>query len=370
MAILGCISSIAFADTNLEEQMLRHVEKITVIDTVNVRKTDFFRKYKLPGYVGNILSGDEVDSRLGNPRYAPPFAGQPLTGYSNEFQDYMIWSQEDTTGYLRLAESMRKRDGSWSTPEFTPNMLNFGAEVAPDSVVDANAAFPFLSDDGQTLYFAADNDKSLGGYDIFIATRDPSDGEFLIPRNLGMPFNSPFNDYMMVLDSPNGIGWWASDRNQLDDEVTIYIFAISDSRVNVDPDDENLMAYATLSGWQNLLDEDGSERRLQLLEELAKITPPDTRKPDFELQMPGGSVYRYFSDFKSRQSAELMKGYLAGKADVEDLEHKLAVLRRQFHDTGDKSLGHQILSLEGQIRFREQSLKHTLSEIYKIEKSK
>ncbi len=57
---------------------------------------------------------------------------------------------------------------------------------------------PFFMSDGVTLYYANDGDESIGGYDIFIS-RKGEDG-FLQPQNIGMPYNSPYDDYMLAID--------------------------------------------------------------------------------------------------------------------------------------------------------------------------
>ena len=41
---------------------------------------------------------------------------------------------------------------------------------------------------------------------------------YLAPENVGMPFNSPYNDYMYVIDEFNNLGWFASDRYQPEDK--------------------------------------------------------------------------------------------------------------------------------------------------------
>lgn len=348
----------------LEQQMLSHVEKILVVDTVNVDKYEFFRRYRLQPSAGTILSGAEVGSRLGSTRLSGDFIGEPFTGFTNEFGDYMIWAHEDTTGYLRLAESVRLGDGSWSTPTFTPTVLNNGTD--DDEEATANAAFPFMLDDGQTLYFASDNAGSLGGYDIFIATKDPSDGEFLIPGNLGMPFNSTYDDYMMALDPLTGIGWWASDRNQLEDQVTIYIYALSDERINVETDDADLLSYASLSGWENLLSEDQQSERKRLLKEIASIGPQATHSSEFELQMPGGLTYNFISDFKNKKAASQMQLFLGQKTSFDKKKEELKELRHQYAQ-GDRKLSGKIRQLEEQLRSDEKNLRSLLSEIYKME---
>lgn len=360
-------ASAAPSGQQLERQMLTHVEKVLVIDSINVDRDGFFSHYRMQPSAGAILPGEEIARRLGKAVKTPGLEGEPLTGFTNEFEDYMVWAQEDTTGYLRLAESVRLGDGSWSTPRPAPAVLNFGTEPDDeDDPVEANAAFPFMLDDGQTLYFASDNGQSLGGYDIFVATKDPSDGEFLIPGNLGMPFNSPYDDYMMALDRQTGIGWWASDRNRLEDSITIYIYALSDERVNVDPDDENLQAYATLAGWRELLDEEQLARRDELLALLAAIKPSDSRAPEFTLPMPGGKTYRFLSDFKNRKAASQMQLYIAQKERLDNKEKELASLRASYAK-GDTKLGARIQSMEQQLRADGEALRALLSEIYKLE---
>lgn len=368
LLFLCFVATSAFANDQLMQKMLSHVEKILVVDTIDVDKDRFFQYYRTHPSAGFILEGKSVASRLGSTKFPEEFSGKPMSGFTNEYEDYMIWAQEDTTGYLRLAESVRLIDGSWSKPEFTSPRLNFGEDADDDTPVEANAAFPFMVDDGQTLYFASDNENSIGGYDIFIATKDPSDGSFLIPGNLGMPFNSPYDDYMMVLDRQTGVGWWASDRNQLEDKVTVYIFEITEERDNIDPDDEKLMSYATLSGWQDLIDEESIPKIEKLKKEISEIKKVNRKEPEFSLPMPGGNVYSYFSDFRNRSAAELMKRYLRDKESLKVKNLELAKMRADYDKNNDRGqLSTKILNMEQQVRMQEQQLKALLSQIYNLE---
>lgn len=355
----------------LEEQMLSHVEKIVIIDSITVDKESFFTHYRIQPSAGRILNEEEVESEISSISLPDNFEGKPFVGFTNEFNDYMIWSQRDTTGYLRLAESYRLADDSWSRPEFTSKVLNFGTDdFAEESPLTSNAAFPFMSDDGQTLYFASDNPLSLGGYDIFIATKDPMDGTFLIPGNLGMPFNSVYDDYMLVLDRQTGAGWWATDRNQLDGRITIYIFVLTDERTNVDPEDENLERYATLSGWQDLQDEEDLEEAKRVRTEINNIRELNTKEPDFILPMPGGKTYRYYSDFKNRRAASMMQSYLRDEEVLKKKRNELEDLRKQYYETGSNSISARIQDMEKQVLTDEYSLKALKAEIYKEETSK
>lgn len=118
---------------------------------------------------------------------------------------------------------------NWSDPE-PLNTLN----------EQGNVNYPYLMADGVTLYYASDGEGSLGGYDIFVTRYDSESSSYLRPDNIGMPFNSPANDYMYVIDELNNLGWFASDRYQPEDKVCIYVFVPNETKVvydyeNTDP---------------------------------------------------------------------------------------------------------------------------------------
>ena len=63
-----------------------------------------------------------------------------------------------------------------------------------------NADYPYVLTDGITIYYASDGPGSMGGYDIFVTRYNTNTDSYLMPENVGMPFNSPYNDYMYVID--------------------------------------------------------------------------------------------------------------------------------------------------------------------------
>ena len=81
--------------------------------------------------------------------------------------------------------------------------------------------------DGVTLYFAQQGEGSLGGYDIFVTRYDAETQQYLKPENLGMPFNSPANEYLLETSQ---LGWLVTDRNQQGDTVCVYVFVPSQTR--------------------------------------------------------------------------------------------------------------------------------------------
>lgn len=58
--------------------------------------------------------------------------------------------------------------------------------------------YAFVTLDGKTLYFASKGHNSMGGYDIFTATRKTVNDAWSEPKNMGYPINSPYDDFMFM----------------------------------------------------------------------------------------------------------------------------------------------------------------------------
>lgn len=76
-----------------------------------------------------------------------------------------------------------KTTEGWTKPVALPGSVNSSA--------DENA--PYISEDGKTLYFCSNGERSMGGYDVFVSTLN-DDGSWSAPENLGYPINSVDND--------------------------------------------------------------------------------------------------------------------------------------------------------------------------------
>lgn len=96
---------------------------------------------------------------------------------------------------------------SFGTPE------NLGAKVN----TEGNESFPFIADDGKTLFFASSGRPGLGGLDVFKIDLS-SDTEAV---NLGKPINTEKDDFAFTFDAARKIGFLSSNRGGNDD-----IFAV------------------------------------------------------------------------------------------------------------------------------------------------
>lgn len=330
----------------LAEDMLDRVEKIVVIDSLHVDRDTFFEAYKLPKESGSINTTKVLPKGFR--------AAFPTTVFMPESKEYMIWAAPGQDESFELMQSARLVDGTWEEPHALGSVL---------SADGGDSNYPFMQPDGVTLYYANDGDGSIGGYDIFITRRD-EDG-FLAPQNLGMPYNSPYDDYLLAIDEQTGIGWWATDRNQLGDMITIYRFIPSDLRENLDSDNPHLLALARLTDLT--LTHRNGENYYNLLHAVGAIgTDDDDENADFHFALPGGKVLTTLDDFKSPTARKLMERYQLTCSDFEARCQRLAAMRQKWH-AGDHTQSATILAMEKEIERNRDELRKAANEIIKAE---
>jgi hypothetical protein len=326
---------------------LERVEKIAIIDSLSVDKNDFFKHYRLPTSAGHIKSTNTLPYDLRND------SGDVL--FLNENEDLMLWAAPDSTGHRQIVESIKLTDDSWSNP----------SPISDNLSENGDNDYPFMMADGVTLYFANNGNESIGGYDIFVATRDTATDSYLQPRNIGMPYNSPYDDYMLAIDELNGIGWWATDRNQLDDKLTIYVFVPNELRRNYDSDIDDIESYARISDYKATQEgQDYSE----LIKEISEIsTSTVTKKEDFRFPIGGGKIYTTLNDFKSTNAKNLMSQYLLAQKDLDETESNLRILRQQYKKNKANSLVPKISTIETSLEQKRIEIKKLRNKILKIE---
>lgn len=95
---------------------------------------------------------------------------------------YFTSNREGGYGGFDIYKSERDSEGNWGPA------VNLGPKI--------NTSFdettPFITVDGETLYFSSKGHFNIGGYDIFMANKQ-GDG-WLAPENLGFPFNTTDDD--------------------------------------------------------------------------------------------------------------------------------------------------------------------------------
>lgn len=334
--------------------MLARVERIEVLDSLVVPAADFFQAYRLSAPAGRIMPPEAV-RRVG----AGDGAVELGPAYMPQNRTEMLWSQADTTGTMALCGAGILDDGTLENPAPLDDALAEGG----------SAAFPFLMPDGMTLYFANTGENSLGGYDIFMTRRDHDDAgdSYMQPQNIGMPYNSPFDDYMLAIDEHSGLGWWATDRNQIADSLTIYVFAPAEMRVNVEPSDSNLVALARLSDIA-LTRRPGVDYAALLASKLPEIQASDTSAGDlFSLDLGAGKIYTRLSDFTSHAARSAMVEYLGARLVLTRHLEQEEALRRRYAG-GDRTVADRILASEAESARQRRSLLNLRNSAIRLER--
>lgn len=133
--------------------------------------------------------------------------------FITEDQQQMFVVSELGSGYggRDIYRTQKGPDGNWEALKTLGNVIN--------SRFDEDA--PFLTPDGNTLYFASNGHNSMGDYDIFKSVLDEK-GNWSQPENLGPPINTPGHDRYFVTTDAGAVGYYASDRDGGFGETDIY----------------------------------------------------------------------------------------------------------------------------------------------------
>lgn len=118
-----------------------------------------------------------------------------------------------------LYMSRRLPSGKWGVPQKLPETIN-----SP-----YNEDFPYLSYDGQTLYFSSDGHNSMGGYDLFRSNWNRKTNTFSKPENLGYPINSTDDDRSICVTQDNRLAYVSAYRPNGFGDLDIYRVKFEDT---------------------------------------------------------------------------------------------------------------------------------------------
>lgn len=126
---------------------------------------------------------------------------------------YIVCEIEIGKGGLDIYSSQRTSDSTWSQWE---NMEGINTEYDEDS--------PFLNPQTNIFYFSSNRPQSMGGHDIFSATKN-AEGIWNNITNLAPPINSTGNDIHYIQTEGNeDFGYLASDRMKGEGNMDLYHF--------------------------------------------------------------------------------------------------------------------------------------------------
>ena len=379
-------SEFEYDEADLKEAILQfgRQQDIVVIDAVKVPLKEFYKHLRLPLSAGRVVEPMSLPIDADDEDLGP-------SAFITESGDEMMWSAvNDSTGLYRLTEATLLMDGTLSHPRELPDFLG----------EDGDAINPFLSADGTTLYFASNGSGTMGGYDIFIASRDPLTGEYLQPVNAGIPFNSSADDYVLAIDEENGVGWWATDRHFLPDGmITLYVYELPETRVNLMADDDEKRLRARLDDirltWTSPEDEEGADgdgdedgtaddetadedaepspgaRKDEayyknLAAEIRRIQPgQQPRRHDCEIPLGKGRYIYSADDVEAAAQKKIVDEYVAARKKYDTDMVRLREMRLDFARQGSRAMTREIDELEQSVDRQRTLLTGILSSLYR-----
>jgi len=169
-------------------------------------------------------------------------------------------------------------DGEWSAP------ANLGENIN----TAGNDVFPYVHDDG-TLYFASNGWEGLGGLDLYEA-KVGSDNSWTGVENIGTPFNSPKDDFGLIMNETKTEGYLTSARDGGHGQDDIYSWKRPTSEV---------INEATICAY-----EAGTNKRLADVE--VTVNDPATSNGDAILKLVETTIEdEYILKFKNDSNASM-----------------------------------------------------------------
>lgn len=325
-------------------RMLRNTSRICFIDSFRISKEQLFETYILSESTGSFYPSAEFFDDGSQGEVFMPETGQNI-----------LYSRMTAQGLFRLFTKFKSFD-RW-TDETPVNGLD----------TDGDLRYPFLMNDGITIYYAATGSESLGGLDIFVSRYNSATGKYLKPENIGMPFNSEANDYFYVIDEADNLGWFATDRRQPEDTVCVYVFIPSERNQKYNYENGDTLAIHRAARLTSISDTQSdlsavraARQRLTLLRyELSEKADQGS----FTYLIDDVTTYHELSDFKSPDAAKLYQRWA-------DLKHQyetdLDKLNKQRDDYANASRQEKERMTAQMLEFEEKVLK-TEQQIIKLE---
>lgn len=295
-------------------RLMKGVEKVQVIDSLVVDKANFLSYYHLSQESGKLKQGEAYTAV-----------------YQNQKNDKLFFSQKTASKGYDLFTRSRLMDAWGDTVALSENVNSA-----------ANENFPYVLSDGVTLYFSSDRVGTMGGCDLFITRYNLTNDSYLTPENIGMPFNSIFNDYMLAIDEQNNIGWFASDRYQPEGKVVIYMFIPNEIKRIVEGESfirliQLAQLHAIKQTWQKGLN---YAPYLAKIKELgADSIQRASGVSSFRWVLNDRTIYYSWNQFRNEEAKASYLESLKTKELLVMLENELNRLRKEYAASDSKRKG-------------------------------
>ncbi len=321
--------------THLAQQMMSAVERVVVFDSLIVSRDRII----------SVLPLSKENGTVGRTKELGLTSSGEGTYFRNEVGDQILYALATDNGSLQLHAC-----------DVLGDELTEGRAITElDDEESTMVNFPFMMADGTTLYFAKQGDDCLGGYDIFMTRYDADDNRFLIPENIGMPFNSPGNDYLYCVDESYNIGCFVTDRGMTGDSVSVYYFIPNTARrvyVEEEVGSEALQSLARLSDirltWGEEAQVKGALARLQQ----CRSEQESASDYAFTLIVADNRIVHSLDELRNANARQTAQQWLQRCGEKSALEQSLLQNRERYGNAnaqGKQQLQSTILNQEAQL---------------------
>lgn len=277
--------------------------------------------------------------------------------YRTERGDAVYFSLPDGTEKEKLYKIERLLDG-WG--DMTP-LSGLASE--------GNDQMPIMMTDGTTLYFSSDREGGMGGLDIYKSTYDIESRSFTEPINMGVPFNSAFDDYLFVGDEFQQRAWFASNRETSADSAFVYEIVWDDSVIkNFAQNTEEIRAASALNistSLANLRSNKSNINKKQANINIAK----EIKK--FEFVINDSLTYTQWDHFRSEIAKVKYSKAFSLQNQHDSLSNLMTSKRKLFanitSDDKRSELINEILKIERSVYSLDDEIKELSTEAQRVE---
>lgn len=315
-------------------EKMQRVEDVCFIDSIIVPRKNIYEYVKLSKEAGSLV---RTETLFKESKYKLGYSFFPERNDRVYYADTMPGKDLDIVARHRLLND-------WDKPEILPDPINSLG----------NEKNPFFLQDGTTLYFASDRKGGMGGYDIYVSRLNISNYTYLLPDLLNRPFNSPYNEYFLIIDETANRGYLATDRNSGKNLVTIYTFIPQKIRTMVKNKslkelNDLAMIRSIKATWEG--------KNIDSLKKEVIIQPVirnDTTSSEhgFDFRINDDITYHNIEEFTSPEARKAFVKYLKLSETIKMQKASLISKREIFSNTPDdkkEQITSEILKLESEL---------------------
>ncbi|MCR5042931.1 MAG: hypothetical protein K6A93_02140 [Bacteroidaceae bacterium] len=289
------------------ESGLRGVDRVIIVDSVVVDKKEFLKAYQIAEDLGSLKLSEKGD----------------IVQYQTQLNGIVLCPIHATDSTdLQIVRYYLEND------QFAEG------ETIEGLGIEGDINYPFLMPDGQTFYFAARCEEGYGNYDLYVTRYDSDSKQFYQAENMGFPYNSYANDYMLVIDEAANLGWFASDRYQPHGKVCIYTFIPNESRQTIDYETTDLDELLSMASLQSIialpLSDEQKEVQAQAKKRISTINSQlsaTNLQKDFEFVLNDTRTCYTLNDFKTPEAKQLCNEWVQKTKNLTTLNHQLQEMR-------------------------------------------